>query len=65
MNKHKQYNIKVDLKDISYDSMEWVQLAQDMDQWQTLLKLLGSTKSRDFLDYLANCFPKVDSASYN
>jgi hypothetical protein len=29
-------NIKVDLKEIELDDMDWIDLAQDMDQWRLL-----------------------------
>jgi len=30
-------NIKVDLKGISWDSVDWIHLAQDRDQWQAVM----------------------------
>jgi hypothetical protein len=30
-------NIKVDLREIGWDGMEWIDLAQDRDQWRALL----------------------------
>jgi hypothetical protein len=32
--------IKVDLKEIEWEDMEWIQLSQDRDQWQALVKLV-------------------------
>jgi hypothetical protein len=29
-------NIKIDLREIGWDGMEWVDLAQDGDQWRAL-----------------------------
>jgi hypothetical protein len=29
-------NIKMDLREIGWDDMEWIDLAQDMDQWRLL-----------------------------
>jgi hypothetical protein len=30
-------NIKMDLRDIGWDGMDWIDLAQDRDQWRALL----------------------------
>jgi hypothetical protein len=29
-------DIKIDLKDIGWDGMDWIDLAQDRDQWKAL-----------------------------
>jgi hypothetical protein len=39
-------NIKIDLREVRWDGMGWIDLAQDRDQWRALvntgsLKLLG------------------------
>jgi hypothetical protein len=31
------YNIKLDLREIGWDSMDWIDLAQDRDQWRALV----------------------------
>jgi hypothetical protein len=31
-------NIKVDLREIEWDGMDWIDLAQDKDQWRALVK---------------------------
>jgi hypothetical protein len=31
-------NIKMDLKEIALEGVEWIHLAQDRDQWQVLVK---------------------------
>jgi hypothetical protein len=45
-------NIKMDLTDIGWDSMDWIDLAEDRDQWRALVnvvmnfwvhKMLGSS----------------------
>jgi hypothetical protein len=30
-------NIKMDLRDIGWDGMDWIDLAQDRDQWRALV----------------------------
>jgi hypothetical protein len=42
-------NIKIDLKDTGWDGVDWIDLAQDRDQWRALVntvrfhKMLGSS----------------------
>jgi hypothetical protein len=31
-------NIKIDLREIGWDGMDWIDLAQDRDQWRTIVK---------------------------
>jgi CRISPR/Cas system-associated protein Cas7 (RAMP superfamily) len=31
------YNIKMDLREIGWDGMDWTDLAQDRDRWKALL----------------------------
>ncbi|PNF20172.1 hypothetical protein B7P43_G17216 [Cryptotermes secundus] len=31
------YNIKMDLRDIGWDGIDWIDLAQDRDQWRALV----------------------------
>jgi hypothetical protein len=33
-------NIKIDLREIGWDGMDWIDLAQDMDQWRALLNAI-------------------------
>jgi hypothetical protein len=30
-------NIKVDLREVGWDGMDWIELAQDRDQWRALM----------------------------
>jgi hypothetical protein len=30
-------NIEMDLREIGWDGMDWIDLAQDMDQWRALV----------------------------
>jgi hypothetical protein len=43
------YNIKMDLIEIGWDGMDWIELAEDRDQWRALVntvmilhKMLGN-----------------------
>jgi hypothetical protein len=31
------YNIKIDLREIGWDDMDWIDLAQERDQWRALV----------------------------
>jgi hypothetical protein len=31
-------NIKIDLREIGWDGMDWIDLAKDRDQWRALVK---------------------------
>jgi hypothetical protein len=33
-------NIKMDLREIGWDGMEWIDLGQDSDQWRALVSTL-------------------------
>jgi hypothetical protein len=33
-------NIKMDLRDIGWDGMDWIDLAQDRDQWRALVNMV-------------------------
>jgi hypothetical protein len=33
-------DIKMDLKDIGWDGMDWIELAQDKDQWRALVNTI-------------------------
>jgi hypothetical protein len=35
-------NIKMDLGDIGWDGMDWINLAQDSDQWKALVNIVMS-----------------------
>jgi hypothetical protein len=32
------YNIKMDLREIGWDGVSWIDLAHDRDQWRALVK---------------------------
>jgi hypothetical protein len=33
-------NVKMDLREVRWDSMDWIDLAQDRDQWKTLVNMV-------------------------
>jgi hypothetical protein len=33
-------NIKLDLREIGWDGIDWIYLAQDMDQWRALVNMV-------------------------
>jgi hypothetical protein len=48
-----EVNIRMDLRGMGWEGVDWMHLVQDRDQWWTLVNtvnLQGSTKGREFLD---------------
>jgi hypothetical protein len=47
-------NIKMDLREVEWEGLDWIHLSQDRDQWWDLVKtamnILDSIKGRGFLD---------------
>jgi hypothetical protein len=33
-------NIKIDLREVGWDDMDWIDLAQDRDQWRAVVKMV-------------------------
>jgi hypothetical protein len=33
-------NVKIDLREIGWDSMDWINLAQDKDKWRALVNMV-------------------------
>jgi hypothetical protein len=48
------HNTELDLKEVGWDGMDWTNLAQDWDSWQTVLNmainLLSSIKCMELSD---------------
>jgi hypothetical protein len=42
--------IKTDLKEVRYESVDWIHLAQDRDQWRALEKTVMNLPGGKFLD---------------
>jgi hypothetical protein len=51
-------NIKIDLRERGWDGMDWIDLAQDRDQWRALVNIVmdlgGSTKCWEVLEWMHN-----------
>jgi hypothetical protein len=35
-----EYNIKMDVREIGWDDMEWIHLAQDREYWRSLVNMV-------------------------
>jgi hypothetical protein len=42
-------NIKIDLRDIEWDGMDWIYLAQDRDQWKSLVNTVMNLRFHEKL----------------
>jgi hypothetical protein len=38
------HNIKIDLREIGWDGMDWIDLAQDREQWRALVSEIMSLR---------------------
>jgi hypothetical protein len=48
-------NIKIDLRERGWDGVDWIDLAQDWDQWRALVNTpSGSIKCWEVLEWLHN-----------
>jgi hypothetical protein len=60
---------KMDLREIGWGVMDWINLAQDMDQWRDLMNMvinISSTKCWEILEWLPNWrLLKKDSAPWS
>jgi hypothetical protein len=49
-------NIKMDLRKVGWDGMEWIDLAQDRDQWRALgNKVMNPRVSENAMKFLSRC----------
>jgi hypothetical protein len=61
-------NIKMDLREIGWGSMDWINLAQDRDQWRFCdpsNELSCSIKCWKVVEKLSNCWLLKDSVSWS
>jgi hypothetical protein len=42
-------NIKMDLREIEWDGMDWIDLAQDRDQWRALVNTVMNLRAHKML----------------
>jgi hypothetical protein len=47
--RRREDNIRMDLREGSWEGMNWMQLAQDRDQWRTLVNLRVPYTAGNFL----------------
>jgi hypothetical protein len=53
----------MDLREIGWDVVDWIDMAQDRDQWKTLVNAVSSLKCWKVLEWLRNYrLLKKDSA---
>jgi len=38
--RRQKYNIRLDLRETEWEAVDWKHLAQDRDQWQSLVKMI-------------------------
>jgi hypothetical protein len=48
-------NIKIDLREIRWDGMDWIDVSQDREQWRPLANTVIKTSWFCFLGYLSDC----------
>jgi hypothetical protein len=53
-------NIKIDRREIGWDGMDWIDLAQDRDQWRALVNTVNFFE----LSLLPNTMPMIVTLNY-
>jgi hypothetical protein len=48
-------NIKMDLREIGWDDVDWIDMAQDRDQWRALNTVLNLRASVNVGKFLSGC----------
>jgi hypothetical protein len=49
-------NIKMDLREIGWGGMDWIDLAQDMDQWRALVNTVMNLRvSQNVGKFMSSC----------
>jgi hypothetical protein len=46
--------IKMDVREIGWDGMDWIDVAHDRDQWRALLNTVMNLRVREVLEWLHN-----------
>jgi hypothetical protein len=65
--RRQEANIKMDLKETGYERMYYIQLAQNSNQWWTLVNMVMNLqfhKGREFLDHLSDSKLFKDTAPW-
>jgi hypothetical protein len=47
-------NIEIDLTEIGWDGMDWIDLAQDRDQWRALVNTVMNLRVPEIPEWLDN-----------
>jgi hypothetical protein len=48
-------NIKMDLREIGWDVIDWIDLAQDRDQWRALVNTVMNLRVPQNAEFLNSC----------
>jgi hypothetical protein len=50
-------NIKMDLREIGWDDVDWIDMAQDRDQWRALVNTVLNLRVQSNAGKFWNCCP--------